>query len=64
MMSGQNNVERLHAAGILVAENFSESDKKVIESITPEEIEVLIKLRKKVGAVPAGKEHMRPNMFV
>ena len=63
-MSTQTNVERLHAAGIIASENFSESDKKVIEQITPEEIEVLIKLRKKLGEVPAGKGHMRPNICV
>ena len=63
-MSSKSNVERLHAAGIIVAENFSESDKKVIEAITDEEIEVLIKLRKKLGETPAGKEHMRPNIAV
>ncbi|MGB0122964.1 MAG: aroma-sacti cluster domain-containing protein [Silvibacterium sp.] len=63
-MSSESNVERLHAAGIIVAENFSESDKKVIEAITDEEIEVLIKLRKKLGDVPAGKGHMRPNICV
>ncbi len=63
-MSSESNVERLHAAGIIVAENFSESDKKVIEAITDEEIEVLIKLRKKLGDVPTGKGHMRPNICV
>lgn len=63
-MSSESNVERLHAAGIIVAENFSESDKKVIEAITDEEIEVLIKLRKKLGDVPTDKGHMRPNICV
>jgi len=59
-----NKVERLHQAGIIVAENFSESDKKIIDQITEEEIEVLIKLRKRMGEVPKGKEHMRPNVPV
>jgi hypothetical protein len=64
-MSGSDKkIERLHQAGVIVAENFSESDKKVIDQITDEEIEVLIKLRKKMGEVPKGKEHMRPNIAV
>ncbi|MGC2160297.1 MAG: aroma-sacti cluster domain-containing protein [Silvibacterium sp.] len=64
MASSQNNLQRLHEAGILVAEKFSDSDKKVIEQITSEEVEVLIKLGKKMGKVPQGKEHMRPNICV
>ena len=63
-MSSQSNLDRLHKAGVIVADHFSESDKKVIEKITDEEVEVLIKLRKKLGETPAGKEHMRPNIAV
>jgi hypothetical protein len=60
----QTNVERLSAAGILNVEHFSEHDKKVIESITSEEVDVLIKLGKKLGPAPAGREHLRPNFPV
>jgi hypothetical protein len=64
MNSGQSNVERLHQAGILVADKFSDSDKKVIEQISDEEVDVLIKLRKRMGEAPKGKDHMRPNIPV
>jgi hypothetical protein len=64
MANSQNKIERLHEAGVIVATKFSDSDKKVLESITDEEVEVLIKLRKKMGQVPEGKEHMRPNIAV
>jgi hypothetical protein len=64
MTIGRSNFERLHEAGVIAGEHFSETDKKVAEKITPEEVEVLIKLRKKMGEVPAGKEHMRPNIPV
>ena len=64
MTPKQTNVERLSAAGILNADHFSEHDKKTIESITTEEVDVLIKLGKKLGATPAGKELMRPNFPV
>jgi hypothetical protein len=63
-MATKTNVERLEEAGILKQEHFSEHDKKQIESISPEEIDVLIKLRKKLGAAPEGKDHMRPNFPV
>ena len=64
MQPKQTNVERLAAAGILNADHFSEQDRKTIESITSDEIDVLIKLGKKLGPAPAGKEHMRPNFPV
>lgn len=64
MNSGQSKIERLHQAGILVADKFSDSDKKVIEQITDEEVDVLIKLRKRMGEAPKGKDHMRPNIPV
>jgi DNA phosphorothioation-dependent restriction protein DptG len=64
MTSSQGKIERLHEAGVIVAEKFSDSDKKVVEQITDEEVDVLIKLRKRMGEVPKGKDHMRPNIAV
>ena len=56
MTSSQGKLQRLHDAGIIVADKFSDSDKKVIEQITDEEVDVLIKLRKRMGEAPKGKE--------
>lgn len=64
MKNSQSKIERLHEAGVIVADQFSDSDKKVIDSITDEEVDVLIRLRKRMGAVPKGKDHMRPNIPV
>ena len=64
MSTQKSNIERLAEVNILNADHFSDHDKKIIESISPEEMEVLIKLRKKLGEAPAGKEHMRPNFPV
>ncbi|HTV04745.1 MAG TPA: aroma-sacti cluster domain-containing protein [Acidobacteriaceae bacterium] len=64
MASTESKLQRLHEAGIIVAQKFSESDKKVIEQITDEEIDVLVKLRKRMGSVPEGKDHLRPNIPV
>lgn len=64
MSAAKTNLERLEEAGILKQEHFSDQDRKHIESISTEEVEVLIKLRKKMGAAPAGKDHMRPNFPV
>lgn len=64
MSDKKTNVERLADANILNVDHFSDHDKTVIESMSNDEIEVLIKLRKKMGDAPAGKEHMRPNFPV
>lgn len=64
-MSGhKSNIERLEEAGILNKAHFSDHDTKIIESITDEEVEVLIRLGKKLGKTADGKEHMRPNFPV
>ncbi|HEY6412042.1 MAG TPA: aroma-sacti cluster domain-containing protein [Edaphobacter sp.] len=66
-MSAKNkktNVELLTEAGILQVEHFSDHDKKAIEGITSEEVEVLIRLRKKMGEAPPTRAVMRPNFPV
>ena len=64
MADRKSNVQRLEEAGILKQEHFSEHDKRAIESISDEEVEVLIRLRQKMGEAPSGREHMRPNIVV
>jgi hypothetical protein len=64
MAASKTSFERLQDAGIIVGQQFSASDKQIIEKITDEEVDVLIKLKKKMGEVPEGKGHMRPNMPV
>ncbi len=64
MAGSKSNFERLQDAGIIVGQQFSASDKQIVDKITDEEVDVLIKLKKKMGAVPEGKGHMRPNMPV
>jgi hypothetical protein len=59
-----SNVERLHTAGVIASEEFSEDDKKMVEKLSETEVVALISLRKKRGAAPEGKHHLRPNAFV
>ena len=59
-----SNVERLESAGVLVSEQYTDEDKKTVEKLTATEVTVLIKMRKKRGAAPEGKHHLRPNVFV
>lgn len=59
-----SNVERLESAGVLVAEQFTDSDKKTVEKLSEVEVTALINVPKKRGSAPAGKHHLRPNIFV
>jgi len=59
-----SNVERLESIGVLVSEQYTDEDKKTIEKLSAAEVDVLIKMRKKRGAAPEGKHHLRPNIFV
>ncbi len=64
MTNTKGNIERLEEAGILKNEHFTDRDRKLLEGITTDEVDVLIKLRAKMGETPQGKEHMRPNIIV
>jgi len=59
-----SNVERLEGAGVLNSKKYTDGDKKTIEKLSVTEVALLIKMRKKRGAAPAGKHHLRPNFFV
>jgi hypothetical protein len=59
-----SNVERLESAGVLSAKKFTDTDKKTVEKLSVTEVALLIKMRKKRGSAPAGKHHLRPNIFV
>jgi hypothetical protein len=60
MPSPNDNIERLEAAGVLDSSTLSASQKDMIRSLTPGEVEHLISSRVKVGdystsAHPAGR---------
>ena len=59
-----SNVDRLESAGVLISEQYTDEDKKTVERLSEAEVSVLIKMRKKRGAAPEGKHHLRPNVFV
>jgi hypothetical protein len=59
-----SNVERLEKAGVLTSEKFTDGDKRTVEKLSVTEVALLIKMRKKRGPAPAGKHHLRPNIFV
>lgn len=60
----KTNMDRLTEAKVIVSEEFTDGDKKTVEKLTATEVSALIKMRKKRGAAPDGKHHLRPNLFV
>jgi len=64
MATEKSKLQRLEEAGILERRHFSDVEMKMLDNITDEEIDVLIRLRKKMGAAPEGKEKIRPNIIV
>lgn len=60
----KSNMDKLEEAGVVVSTQFSDGDKKTVEKLSVTEVSALIKMRKKRGATPDGKHHLRPNLFV
>ncbi len=60
----KSNMDKLEEAGVIVSEQFTDGDKKTVEKLSVTEVSALIKMRKKRGAAPEGKHHLRPNLFV
>ena len=64
MSDAQTKLQRLEDAGILQRKLFSADEMALVEKITDDEIDVLIRLRQKLGAPAADKNHIRPNFIV
>jgi len=64
MSDAPSKLQRLEEAGILETRNFTPEEIQLVATITDDEIDVLIRLRQKLGAPAADKQHIRPNIFV
>lgn len=64
MSDAQSKLQRLEYAGILESKQFTAEEMVLIEKINDDEIDVLIRLRQKLGAPADGKNHIRPNFIV
>jgi hypothetical protein len=53
--------ERLRNAGVLEAKHFTDEEKKVINRLSRSEVDMLIRMRRKRGPAPKGREEVRPN---
>ncbi len=64
MSDPQSKLERLETAGILERRQFSADELALVASISDDEIDVLIRLRERLGAPETGKPHIKPNIVV
>jgi hypothetical protein len=56
-----SNLERLKEEGVYTAENIDPEEEKLVESMTIDEVEMLISLHGKLGGTAKGREKFRPN---
>jgi hypothetical protein len=64
MSDAPSKLQRLEQAGILEQRQFTTEEIALVEKIDDDEIEVLIRLRQKLGEAGDGKNHIRPNFIV
>jgi hypothetical protein len=64
MSDAQSKLQRLEQAGILEPRNFTAEELTLVDQINDDEIDVLIRLRQKLGPSAADKNHIRPNFIV
>lgn len=64
MSDAKSKLQRLEEAGILERKHFSTDEVALVDKITDDEIDVLIRLRQKLGPTADGKNHIRPNFIV
>lgn len=64
MSDAQSKLQRLEEAGILEQKQFTTEEIALVAKITDDEIDVLIRLRQRIGEAGEGKNHIRPNFIV
>ena len=64
MSDAQSKLQRLQSAGILEQRTFSADEMTMINTITDDEIDVLVRLRERLGSPSSDQQHIRPNIFV
>ena len=60
----KSNIERLTAAGVIHPDHVAKHNHKALNKISPVEVNTLIKLRSKLGALAPNEEELSPNFPV
>ena len=64
MSDAQSKLQRLEDAGILDRRQLSQEELDMVATISDDEIDVLVRLRQRLGASAPDKSHIRPNFPV
>ncbi len=64
MSDPQVKLQRLEDAGILDRRHFSDDELALVAGITDDEIDVLLRLRQRLGPSTPDKNHIRPNFIL
>ena len=60
----KSNIERLTAAGVIHPDHVAKHNHKALNKLSPVEVNTLIKLRSKLGALAPNEEELSPNFPV
>jgi hypothetical protein len=55
-----SNLKRLKDEGVYTAGDISPEEEQLVQSLTTEEVDMLIQLRQKLGPTAAGRDKIRP----
>ncbi len=64
MSDAQTKLQKLEDAGILDRRLFTAEEVALVDKISDDEIDVLVRLRQKLGPSDDAKSHIRPNFIV
>ncbi len=64
MSDSKSNVQRLQAAGVIGNGPIADHHAEKINSLSEDEVNTLVNLRKKMGSSDEVDDHLRPNFFV
>jgi hypothetical protein len=56
-----SNLRRLKEEGVYTADEITPEERQLVQSMTDEEVDMLIHLYKKLGGTAEGREEIRPN---
>jgi hypothetical protein len=56
-----SNLQRLREKGVYTADNITPEEEQLVQSMTAEEVDMLIHLHEKLGGTAEGREEIRPN---
>lgn len=60
MIEEQSNLERLKDKGVYTADDITPEEEELVQSLTTDEVNMLIHLHEKLGPTARGRDKIRP----